>query len=319
MRVALIGCGRIAGATRGGEIPTTHMAAIEATPGLSVCGVFDIHRGQAESFAETWGIATVFDTLEDAIGSRPDLTVIATPAQGRVDILEKVVKAMPGAAIVCEKPLVESDEQLDRVAALLPQAHIWVSYIRHWVPGIRAWAQRAAAGELGEFLGGRAFYTKGLRNNGSHLLALLVGFTPAVRSVRCNGVLQDQRDEDPSVHFTLHYDGGCALSVTALHHAYLGHLSADLCFSTGCLRIDHGGAWIHWARIRPDPMYPGYQSLGDETTLDSGFGQHFVEMYARVAKHLRGEADEPSNLESAIRVSRLVAEILPLGNKGETR
>jgi predicted dehydrogenase len=226
---------------------------------------------------------------------------------------------MPGTAIVCEKPLVEFDDQLDRVAELLTRGHVWVNFIRHWVPGIRGWAQRAAAGELGAFLGGRAFYTKGLRNNGTHLLALLAGFTPAVRSVQCTGVLQDQRGEDLSAHFTLHYDGGCALSVTALNHAYLGHLSADLCFSTGRLRIDHGGAWVHWAPIRSDPMYPGYQSLGDETTFDTGLDQHFVELYARVAKHLRGEIDEPSNLESAIRVSRLIAEILPLGNKGETR
>src|SRR3954462_6119339 len=98
-RVAIAGVGR---AAKGIHIP-----ALKKVPNAEIVGVYDPLQNASEfpSFA----------TLEQLLGTRPDVVVIATPPAPPPPIALAALAA--GAHVFCEKPLANSVEEADAIAA----------------------------------------------------------------------------------------------------------------------------------------------------------------------------------------------------------
>src|SRR3954447_15277092 len=98
-RVAIAGVGR---AAKGIHIP-----ALKKLPNAEIVGVYDPLQ-KASEFPS-------FPTLEQLLETRPDLVVIATPPESHRLIALAALQA--GAHVFCEKPLANSIEEADAIAA----------------------------------------------------------------------------------------------------------------------------------------------------------------------------------------------------------
>jgi predicted dehydrogenase len=308
--IALIGCGNIAGGDWPLTPPLTHMAAIQAV-GMNVSDVFDIDLEKSKQFAKKWGIQTTHSSLESLLPKKFDLIVIATPPTERLKLLKNIFATKASLNLVIEKPISYDLAETLEIEQLISshKACVWVPYIRSWVPGIEKWKQKNHSGELGDFLGGSAIYTKGLHNNGQHLISLLLEFTPEPTSVSVSGKVEDERVEDPSFHFQLNYADGKQLQVTAIDHRVLSHIEVNLFYSNGRLRINESGRIISWTPKQADQFYPGYFSLGEEKTEDTLFNQHFYSFYSKLYSHFNNKHIEESNFSNAVKTSTLINKI----------
>jgi D-apiose dehydrogenase len=108
-RVAIAGVGR---AAKGIHIP-----ALKKLPNAEIVGVYDPFQ-KASEFPS-------FATLEQLLGTRPDVVVIATPPDAHPPIAIAALDA--GAHVFCEKPLANSVEEGDIIAAAAKAAGRYVS------------------------------------------------------------------------------------------------------------------------------------------------------------------------------------------------
>ena len=109
VRVAIAGIGRAA--------KIIHFPALRKIADAEIVGVYDPRQEPSEfpSFA----------TLEALLNTKPDVVVIATPPDSHREVALKALEA--GAHVFCEKPLANSIEEADVIAAAAEKAGRQVS------------------------------------------------------------------------------------------------------------------------------------------------------------------------------------------------
>lgn len=98
---------RVAMAGLGGAAKAIHIPALAKLPAVEIVGVYDPRQQPS-------GLRS-FTTLNDLLATRPDLVVIATPPDSHLPIALAALAA--GAHVFCEKPLANSVEEADVIAA----------------------------------------------------------------------------------------------------------------------------------------------------------------------------------------------------------
>ncbi|MEO8454771.1 MAG: Gfo/Idh/MocA family oxidoreductase [Sphingomicrobium sp.] len=99
VRVAIAGVGRAA--------KVIHIPALRKLSGVEIVGVYDLRQGPSE--------LPSFATLEALLETKPDVVLIATPPDSHLEIALAALAA--GAHVFCEKPLANSVEEADAIAA----------------------------------------------------------------------------------------------------------------------------------------------------------------------------------------------------------
>lgn len=95
LRIALIGCGRIA---------RTHLEAVRNIRECELAGVADVDAGAARAVAEEFGGSVFTDYRAIADDGRTEAVIICTPPATHVDIAGFCLER--GLHVLCEKPLV---------------------------------------------------------------------------------------------------------------------------------------------------------------------------------------------------------------------
>ena len=118
LRVAVAGCHRMTHRTPGSH---NFAAAFHAVPETDVAAVFDLGADTRTEFAdcwrEVWGDVPTYHDYGQMLGEiQPDLLCLATRQTMHADQIELAVQAGV-RGILCDKPLVTSLAELDRIVA----------------------------------------------------------------------------------------------------------------------------------------------------------------------------------------------------------
>lgn len=141
LRLALVGTGGIA---------NRHAAAIAATPGVAIAGVFDRDRTRAQDFAARHGVARVYDSWPQLLADTgTPCLVITAPPDVHADLAVEALES--GRDVVCEKPLGRTTEECDRMlrAAETAGRLLLVGHNRVFEPAIERMAEIVRTGGLG--------------------------------------------------------------------------------------------------------------------------------------------------------------------------
>jgi predicted dehydrogenase len=94
MRVALVGCGKIA---------DQHVEAIRRIPGCSIVALCDLEPLMARQLGERFGISQCFSDVHEMLRARcPDVVHITTPPQSHFSVARECIDS--GAHVYIEKP-----------------------------------------------------------------------------------------------------------------------------------------------------------------------------------------------------------------------
>jgi predicted dehydrogenase len=163
LRFGLVGCGRI-GATAdervkswpmaGVWLPYSHAGAVVATPGAALVAVCDVDGTAARAAAALHGAPAAYtDAAEMLTRERLDVLCIATRTRERGPLIESAL-AHGVRALYCEKPLSNTLEDADRLAAAVREKGVCFVYgtKRRYMPVYHRVRERVRAGEIGELV-----------------------------------------------------------------------------------------------------------------------------------------------------------------------
>lgn len=263
---ALIGLGAIGMGYDAGLDPARHVfshaRALSTHPAFYLAGATDPSPDRRNEFEKKYEASTFQDAQILLQSIKPDVVVIASPTGTHGSVLRDVLRWSSPRMILCEKPLSCAVEEAREMVRLCGERGIplYVNYPRRSDPGPLEIARRIRSGEIALPVKGVAWYSKGIYNNGSHMINLLeMWLGPHLGASRVPGILEGN-DPEPDGFVT--FQGGSVALLSAREEDY-SHYAIELISPSGRLRYERGGELISWEAAEPDPLFPPSRRLAD--------------------------------------------------------
>ena len=203
VRSVIIGCGSIAGEkdSLADKYLRSHAKAYAKNKYTELVGVCDIDLKKAKKFAKKWNLKHYDNSIYNIINkSNPNLVSICTPASTHREIILLLAK-LKIRKIWLEKPAAKSVKDLNEIIKISEKykIKIWINYFRLYEPkliNLKREINKVSSIQLIN-----CFYTKGLKNNGSHLLSML--FFLLGNEYRIKNIRKDKNKDYPGYSFNL--------------------------------------------------------------------------------------------------------------------
>ncbi len=271
MRVAIAGCGLIAGAPlrHNKPIATNHARAATEVPGASLVAAYDTDAARATLFGEHWRIPTRFESVPQMCKAMEvDLLVVATPPESHEHVCSSAIESgIKG--LLCEKPFTGTSAGAVRVlrAAQAASVPVIVNFTRRWDRSHQAVASRISGGEIGAIRAMQGVYTGTIRGNGSHLVDTMRMLLPGAWSLFAKSPLPPQAVDGP-VAFTLAH-GDCVAQVAPIVDAEYFVFELYITGTKGRVKLLRGGNEIWLDSPAASVDYPGYRYLDEHLMLSN--------------------------------------------------
>jgi len=144
LRVALVGCGRIA---------HVHCAYLRQVPAVELVGACDPLRASREQLTARWQVPTYADADELLSAARPDVVHVVTPPATHATLAVQLLEA--GLHVLVEKPMALTTAEADMMvaAARRTNRYLTVDHNRWFDPVMRRARALLDAGRLGTLVG----------------------------------------------------------------------------------------------------------------------------------------------------------------------
>lgn len=307
----IVGLGRIGMgydySDRTGRLAITHASAFSQHPGFTLAAGIDPDPSLREQFTRRYDVPAYADWYAVPVALRPDVVALAVPTGMHEAALQAVLDRRP-RVVLCEKPLAEDVavgermvEEAERSGCVLA-----INYIRRFEPGVRALKQRLATGEAGAIYKGIVWYSKGLFNNGSHMVDLLHFFFGAATAFHIvnRGRNWDARDPEPDVNIRF---GDVEVFFMAGREECFSRVEMELTGTHGLVKYLKGGEVIELWSTRDDPHYPGYRILDAQPeSLETDFDRYQWHVVDGLYRYLASGEDLASTGWTALETLRTV-------------
>jgi predicted dehydrogenase len=317
-RVAIVGCGNIAGDIDDDVKKRhiyTHAKAISMIKQLKPTACCDIDKTKLTTFAEKWKIPGQYLDLQKMLREEQiDILVIATPTKFHY---ENVLLALSSnvKAIFCEKPLtfdLEKGIELVRRAKELHKLLI-INYMRRWDKFYAECKDLLESGEIGRIETIVAYVDTALYMNSIHMLDLLVYFGGDVFS--CVGYI-DRINNTRVVHGEKDF-GGIALFkhkndiisfVKATGESRRNHFfELDFQCTKGRLRILDDDTKYEVYEFKGSPQHKGLDELAlVNTKFNDDKSERVVEAYLDILDCIENTREPMFSATEALKSLELV-------------
>lgn len=312
----LIGCGNIGGRfdedRPAGALPLSHAGAFRTQGGFRIAACVDPDAERRAAFARHWEVAEQGATVADlgAEARRFDLVSICSPTVFHEADLAAALALQP-RLVFAEKPLTQiagaSADWVRRYEAA--GIGLAVNHTRRWAPDIVALAADLAAGRHGAVRAASGFYTKGIGNNGSHMLDLLAMLLGPLSLVAAGSPRFDFWEDDPSVPALLTTGDDIPVTLNIGDAGDYALFELRIVTEKGTIEmIDGGLGWV----LRPagkSTTFAGYRALQPGAASE---GRYFEAMRAAAANlydWLKHGAPLASDGRSALTAQKLCDSI----------
>lgn len=254
-----------------------------------------------KSFMTVWSISTGFTSIDEVVDSELQFDVISicSPTPCHAHDLEMVLHLKP-KVIFCEKPVTTSVAETERLVADCRSANIplAVNYTRRWDPDISELQADMQADRWGQLRSAVGYYNKGILNNGSHMLDLLLLLVGPMEIIKVGKPIHDFSPNDPTVPVWLEGCQGVPVYLACGHAEDYAIFELQLVFSQGVVTMEDGGLFWHERRAKDSDTFKGYR------ILDAG---------------IRRSGEYPSAMRGAVdNIYRAIAQGDPLASTGES-
>ncbi len=234
-----------------------------------------------------WRIADGYPDLAAAIdaGVHFDIASVCTPTPAHVPDLEGLLRTNV-RAVFCEKPIAGDLAAASAVVAAYDAAQVplAVNHPRRWDKQVRTLRDEFSAGQWGPVRSAVGLYTKGVINNGTHLVDLLLFLFGPLTVFAVGPARHDGADGDPTVDailtspegFTAHLVGGDARDFALFE--------LTVVTQKGVIAIEDSGHSLRVRGVQASRRYAGYHELAPGSsqagTLDTALPAAVDNLYA---------------------------------------
>jgi predicted dehydrogenase len=289
--------------------------AMKRHPDVEVVGIWDddVVRGQA--FADRAELPFVADL--DALLGSVDAVVVVSENRRHAELIERAAAA--GCHVLCEKPLVASEDEAQRVVAAVEESGIklMTAFPCRFSPAFHRLQERVAAGEIGEIRGICAtnrgtcpfgWFVETEKSGGgamidhvvhvADLLRLLLGKDPQTVHAAIGNNIYGQDWEDTAM-LTLQYEGGLFVTLDSSwsrpkSYRTWGDVTMNVVGDLGVIEMDMFGPAVG--------VYTNgnmrFASHGYGSDLDAGLVDSFL-------RSILDGTDPPAGLEDGLQTARV--------------
>jgi len=290
----------------------THASAISADPRFQLIAGVDVDRERRAMFADRYGVPA-FGSPEEVDGSS-DVVVVATPAGTHLEVAKRVAGCLDPRVLLLEKPMGETLADARDIVALATGADrdVRVNFHRAADPRIVEVAGLLASGATARPYRGVGWYSKGLINNASHLVALLLQWLGPPERVELTASGRDGA-HGPEPGFRLRFDG-CDVDIHAVRHESYDRFAVELVGDGGLIELGGVPESILTRPVVDDPITPGYRVLGDPHPIGPTVDPRrtFAHVYDDVVRVLDGAPGHLPTAAQALDVQEILNTVLTL-------
>lgn len=318
LKIVLIGFGKIAAGYADDPVMAryfpyaTHAQVLHDHPAFSWDAVVDSLQEALDKAKKQWNVRYAARTTEEiAVDYQPDVAVIATPPETRLNIIERLPSLR---AILVEKPLSLTLRKGREFIDMCKNRNVLlqVNFVRRADEGSRA----LAGGQLDDLIGKSqaafGIYGNGLLNNGSHMVDLTRMFFGEIESVRALSEPLPFGTGDFQVTFVLKFLNGLIVTMNAISFTYYRENSLDIWGEKGRLSIMQEGLGIYHYPVCPNRAVGGEKEISSDrpSEVTSTIGSALYHMYSNLAEAVNEGKSLWSDGDSALRTSEVLDAVL---------
>lgn len=300
-RVLLAGCGNI-GALYDfdNDHVLTHAKAFAVHPAFELT-VSDIDQSLARKVADKYSAGWVENLNEIDLASF-DCFIISTPTPTHTHLLERAFKSGV-RMIVCEKPLSNNEDELNRLAGLYKesQSSVLVNYFRRFIPeygNLAGIVQQIIREEQLTNISVR--YQRGFVNNCSHALDLiqfLTGRTLLLTGITSGNRVFDSFETDPTLSFQARWERAF-VDILGLADVKFSHFEIDLCFEYQKISIKDAGNTIEIYSAAKGTHFFQPLTINPALSMYNCLANYMTPVAAKVFQML--EKKQPDNFSESV-------------------
>jgi predicted dehydrogenase len=275
IKTAIIGLGKISWANEMDPVIKkmmdfpTHFSVLREDPHFQLVAAQDISGKARNAFKrkalkDGLDVAVYSDWQKMIKAERPELVVVATNTASHVEICSKLID-LGIKNILCEKPLSYSFTEAEKLVDKADKKGcvLFVNYFRAFNDSYLKLIQNIENGLLGKIQSFDAKYSRGILNNGTHLIDLLTRMFGEIKTVKgfknptCN-----LSEKDPTVGAFLEFQNGTSGYMHGLSSDHYYVYDLDIMGELGVLNIVFDKARL----LVPDTSnkFSGFKRLKDK-------------------------------------------------------
>ena len=267
-KVLLIGCGNMAGGydllQPEEAMPLGHAKAFRQHGGFELTSCIDPNTAQRQAFQSRWQVPYGFASWQDLpqeVGAFDVISICSPTTVHAADI--QAALALKPRLIFCEKPVTlhVAHTQQAVTDCAKQQVLLAVNHSRRWSPEVQQLKQALAQGQWGAVRAVSAVYNKGMLNNGSHMMDLLLNLFGPLHITHVGQAVVDYVDADPSVDACLQTADGVPIQLNVAHAQDYALFEMQIVTEKGVITMEDGGACWRFRTAAPSAQLPGYNFL----------------------------------------------------------
>lgn len=313
----VIGCGRIAGGFDEHSSQTapvlTHAGAIRRRADMILTACVDHDATRAESFAKYWGIPKWYTDVDAINGIHFDVILVCTPTEHHSDSIIAALQFSP-RVIFTEKPISPTLANSQSLVSVCQSQGVplIVNYSRYWDSILSQRIYELRAGIHGSIQSVAGVYSKGLLNNGSHMLEILLRLFGTLDVAWARARPTSHLQEDRDVDVMLLGDECIPVTLTCVNANYYNLFELQIFTERGELRMRDGG--ISWSTraVTESEVFTGYRQLSHEISEEGGYFSAMINAMEFVANTALGFQSSQTNAHHALAAQRLCEIIFEL-------
>ena len=277
-KVLLIGCGNMAGGydllQPEEALPLGHAKAFRQHGGFELTSCIDPNTAQRQAFQTRWHVPHGYARWQDlpqGVGAF-DVISICSPTGVHAEDIQAALALKP-RLIFCEKPVTfhVAHTQQAVTDCARQQVLLAVNHSRRWSPEVLQLKQQLAQGQWGAVRSVSTGYNKGMLNNGSHMMDLLLHLFGPLHITHVGQAVLDHFDADPSVDACLQNADGVPVQINVAHAQDYAFFEMQIVTEKGVISMEDGGARWRFRTAAPSAQLPGYNFLnhGEWVTPES--------------------------------------------------
>lgn len=290
----------------------SHARGFYLHPNFDLVGGVDSDVRKCNRFKEVYNLPAYSDITEALEALSPNIIVIATPSDSHLLILDLILQVCNPQVIICEKPLHNSLEEAIKILEICDsrQIKLFVNYIRRSDKGAIKVKAMFEEGIIKQPIKCTAWYSKGLINNGSHLINLLEFWLGDIVDYK---VIRNQRlwnGEDPELDLEINFQKGTAILLSCWEE-YYPHFSIEMLSPSGILNYMFGGNKITWMPSNASLENPKKDFLNERCIeIDNDLNSYQLNFINNLSLAIEGKDCNISRGEDALRTLRNIFKII---------
>lgn len=317
--VLIVGCGNIAGNIDNlAEVntpPRSHAKAYSDNKNFDIVACIDPDQKKLADFKSNWNISNGYQSFEKLLNDniKIDIISICSPTEFHLEHLQKALKLKP-KLVFCEKPIYNSLEETKKIIDLYRKSSVTlaVNYSRRFDKKISELKSNIDSLKYGKLRSITCHYNKGILNNGSHFLDLLINLLGDLSVDWVGDAVLDFKESDPTLPVALRDKNNTPiLLVPGNSNDYsLGEL--DFIFSEARIKMINGGLyWSEQQKINSE-VFVGYKELSKERFYDGDYLNVLSVAIENIHNHITSAEKVICSGNNATKVLKLYEDIMSI-------